>query len=101
MTRSNRKGSSGGTPFYYGVMSTNYGLVLAKTELQAPSGTTINYAFFGCSSSSCTDSSYGLRLYDGSSWSLWTASSTSSNANPPYLHTYNNYWSFKTCPSTC
>jgi hypothetical protein len=91
-----RKGSSGASPFFIGVLSTQDGLALAKTEVQG--NPTIPTTRFGCSATSCTATAYGLRLYV-SSWSLWTGASTSSQANPPWLHTYSNYWGYKTCPT--
>jgi hypothetical protein len=98
-----RTGSSTSTPFFFGVMSTSDGLALAKTEIQG--SPIIGNDYFGCDPSLvCTNTAYGMRLFDGSVWSTWTpglAASVSSSANPPYLHTFNNYWSFRTCAAAC
>lgn len=92
-----RKGSSS-TPFFYGVLSTGSGLAMAKTEVQG--NPPLSLVYYGCSNLSCNDTPYAIMLFL-SAWSLWTASSTSSNGNPPYLRTFNSYWSFKTCPTSC
>ena len=58
---------------------------------------------FGCSSSSCDDVDYGIKVlqHDGTSWvSNWSAVSITPD-NPPYRHTWNSYWSFQTCNSSC
>jgi hypothetical protein len=95
-----RMGSSGATPFDYGTLPTSDGLALAKTETQG--NPPINNDFFGCKPDlTCDDTGYQLRLWDGSVWHAWTYASTPSHSDPPWLHTYHNYWSFKTCPSSC
>ncbi len=95
-----RKGSVGNTPFHYGTLPTSDGMALAKTEIQgAPP---INTDYFGCDPNrACGNGSYGLHLFNGTSWLGWTGASTKSEFQPPWLHTYNNYWSFKTCPASC
>jgi hypothetical protein len=88
-------------PFFTGTIGTSDGLVLAKTEVQG--GAPISTDYFGCGGSPfhCNVTTYGMHLYNGTSWSIWSASSVSSGSNPPYLHTYENYWGYKTCPSSC
>lgn len=99
-----RMGSSTSPPYFFGVMSANSGPAYGNTELQGSPLPTINTDYFGCSPTfDCNNPDYGFRLYDGT-WHTWTsslASSFSFNGNPPYLHTYNNYWAFKTCRATC
>lgn len=96
-----RKGSSTATPFFHGVLSVSAGDAGAKTEVQnnPPLGT----SYFGCSSAtSCNSTTYALQLRTSTStWLPWQQASTSSNDMPPFLHTYNNYWSFKTCATSC
>lgn len=94
------KGSSS-TPFFFGVLSHSSGGTQALTERHSPSSMTYN--FFGCDPGlTCANSGYGLDLYF-SSWQLWTTSiaSTPTQYDPPYLHTYNSRWAFKTCPVAC
>jgi len=96
-----RMGSIGSNPIFNGDLSTSDGLVLAKTEDQ---GALLGTDYYGCQGVElCSNGSYGLHLYTSSTgiWSGWTGGSVPSNGNPPYLHTFNNYWSFKTCPSLC
>jgi hypothetical protein len=97
-----RKGSYSSTPFFYGVISTSDGLAMAKTEVQG--GAPVNYDFFGCDPGlTCADGAYGIELLAGTTWRRWSAtdSSTASHGNPPYLHTFQSHWSFKTCPVSC
>lgn len=76
------------------------GSILAKTEVQG--NPPIGLSYFGCSPSlSCFTTDYGMRIFQNGAWNLWTVSSGSSESNPPYLHTYNNYWSYKTCGTAC
>jgi len=88
---------------FNGVMTTNNGLAYAKTEVH--NGSPITYNFIGCDPGlTCASSSYGLHVASSSlAWSLWDSSksSTAIHYNPPFLHTFNNYWSFKTCPVSC
>jgi hypothetical protein len=95
-----RKGSWTNPPFAYGLMTTASGPASAKTEMQngAPEG--IDY--FGCSTSGCNNAGYGLHLQVSGSFALWTSSypASASQGNPPYLHTYNTYWSYWTCPTS-
>jgi hypothetical protein len=95
-----RIGSFSNTPYFYGSLPTNDGLALAKTETQG--SPPINTDFFGCTPTfNCDNAAYGMHLWNGSTWSSWTGASTASRSNPPYLHTFHNYWSYKTCPTSC
>ena len=96
-----RKGSWTSQPFFYGVLSTVDGLAMAKTEVQ--NGAPIGTDRFGCDhNKNCgVSQSYGMHLYNGTSWYLWTGASTPSNGNPPYLLTHQNYWAYATCPVRC
>jgi hypothetical protein len=95
-----RKGSLANSPFFLGNLGTDDGLAMAKTEIQG--SPPINTDYFGCTSTfDCSTGSFGLHLFNGTSWSLWTGSSTASHGNPPYLHTYNSFWAFRTCPNSC
>jgi hypothetical protein len=95
-----KKGSSTSSPFFYGVMSTKGGRADANTEVHNSPPQGVNY--FGCSDLSCSDTAYGIELYKSATgWSLWTENATRVAYKPPYLQTFNNYWSLKTCPSAC
>jgi hypothetical protein len=95
-----KKGSITSVPFYYGNLSSSTGSAFAKSEYVGDATYTTDW--FGCDTlATCNTSSYGLRLRTNGSWALWTATSTPVHGNPPYLHTYNSYWSFKTCASSC
>lgn len=94
------RGSLGGV-FTQGALDTTTGEIQAATEVNPP-GSVIGTDYYGCDASkSCGNQSYGMHLYNGSSWTTWTAASTKLTGNPPFVHTYNNYWSFATCPISC
>ena len=94
-----RTGGWSSTPFHQGLLPSSDGLALAKTELQ---GAPMNTDYFGCKPDlTCNDTGYQLRLYNGSTWQAWTGTSTASHSNPPWLRTYHNYWSYKTCSTSC
>jgi hypothetical protein len=94
-----KKGSPSNDPFWYGVMATNDGRADTYTEYHdtPPQATT----YFGCySPGSCNDQAYGLEIQDqNGTWVSWQGAATSIQGpdNPPYRHTFNQYWSFKTC----
>ncbi len=95
-----RKGPIPNVPFAFGTIGASSGTAEALTELQnsPPEGTD----WFGCDDSHlCTSSTWGMQLFTGSSWQSWTSPSTKFENLPPAVHTYHNYWSFKTCPSSC
>jgi hypothetical protein len=93
------KGGVSNTPFFYGTLPTKDGIIGAKTEMQSALEST---DWFGCNASGgCTTSLYGLHLLNGATWSLQTANSVASTSNPPFLHTYNSFWSYKTCATAC
>jgi hypothetical protein len=95
-----RRGSIVSAPFFVGTLPSTDGLAMAKTEVQG--GAPIGTDRFGCDhNKSCNNGSYGLHLFNGTTWPGWTGASTSSNGNPPYVHTYHNYWAFATCPVAC
>ena len=93
-----KKGQPTNDPFFVGRMGINDGEAAAMTERH---GTPImDKAFFGCySPGSCNNQSYGLNLTNdaGTGWVLWQGFAHSIEDNPPYRHTYNTYWSFRTC----
>lgn len=91
-----KKGSSASTPFYWGVMGTDDGRADANTEWNSP--TYYPTSYFGCrTSTNCTNSAYGIEVY-GSSWKLCCGNPRSIRpANPPWRHTYSDYWGFKSC----
>lgn len=97
-----KKGSGTSTPFIYGNMSTNDGRAYALTELHdGSSGPT---AYLGCASpSNCDDPDFGIEIQAQSgAWNLCCQSAVPQGPNnPPYIRTFNTYWSFKTCHVTC
>jgi hypothetical protein len=94
-----RKGSFSNTPFYYGNLPQTSGDIEVLTEVQ--NGATIGTDYFGCDANkSCGNASYGIHVLNGSTWSTLTSASRS-HSDPPWVHTYNNYWSFATCPVSC
>jgi hypothetical protein len=96
-----RKGSWGSTPFYWGVLDSTSGLAFAKTEVQ--NGAPIGTDRFGCDDQKqCgVHQGFGLHLYNGMYWYLWQTASSASHDDPPWVHTYYNYWTFATCPVSC
>ena len=96
-----RKGSSTSTPFFRGVLAVSAGLGGAMTEAQ--NSPPLGNSYFGCSSAtSCNSSTYAIQLRTlTSTWLPWQQSAEEFNSMPPYLHTYNNFWSFKTCATAC
>jgi hypothetical protein len=97
-----RKGSFGATPFFTGYMSSNYNDPSAMTETHdAPP---INTDYLGCQAPGvCSNGSYAIHVYTASStWISWTGPTDPPyHSNPPFLHTYHNFWAFATCPSAC
>ena len=94
------KGGVTNTPFFLGTLPTVDGYVISSTELQG--NPPINTDYFGCDPAlACSQSAYGLHVYNGSSWSSWTGPSTKLEAQPPWLHTFHSFWAFKTCPASC
>lgn len=101
-----RDGSSNDPPIAYGTLSSAAGQVETMTELYDGPTTPTNTDYYGCSASlSCTTDSYGLHLYNGSAWLVWNANYSTSvwspEGDPPYRHSYNTYWSWKTCGAPC
>ena len=96
-----RKGSFTSNPFHYGDLGHTFGFASAATEVIDLA--TIGTDRFGCDHNKiCTNPSYGLHLYNGSTWSLMTnAVVLGGPGNPPYLHTWQNFWAFSTCPVAC
>jgi len=92
-----RKGATTTPVFAYGHMSTIDGRADANTERSGtPALPTSN---FGCSTSSCGNTAYAIEVlqHNGVDWvNNWSAESRGP-ANPPYRHTFVNYWSFETC----
>lgn len=94
------KGGVTTAPFFLGTMPSVDGTAISATELQG--NPPISTDYFGCDPGlACSQTAYGLHLYNGSTWSSWTAPSTKLEAQPPWLHTFHNFWSFKTCPAAC
>ena len=96
-----RKGTFGSAPFFTGYMSgpDNYASAMTETV----NNPTINTDYVGCQGpGACSISGFGIHVLTApSTWNSWTGPATAIHDNPPWLHTYNNYWSFKTCPSAC
>jgi hypothetical protein len=97
-----RKGSFGNLPFFTGFLSwtQDYPQALTETYFYPTIGTD----YLGCQDSGgvCFNQSYGIHVYtQNSTWAIWTGPAGYVNANPPYRHTYNNYWSVATCPVAC
>jgi hypothetical protein len=86
-----------------GFMPSSSGIALAETEIHNGAPITTNY--FGCGPTlACNNGGNGLQLEESSNgWWLWTSGFSTGplHDNPPYLHTFQNYWAFKTCPSSC
>lgn len=95
-----RKGSFTNAPFHYGNLGFSSGQASAATEVL--DSATIGTDRFGCDHNKvCSSAAYGIHVYDGSTWSLLTAGGSIGPGNPPYRHTYQNYWAFATCPVSC
>lgn len=94
------KGGVTTTPIYFGTGQADAGLPIAVTEIQ---GTALeNTDYFGCDAAhACSSSSYGLHLFNGTTWRSWTDPSQPQHANPPFVRTFHNFWAFKTCPAAC
>lgn len=95
-----RKGSLGATPFYVGDLGYSTGQASAATEVHdaAP----INDDYYGCTSTFvCTNGSYGLHVLGASGWTGLTSALAIGPDDPPFLHTYQAYWAFRTCPASC
>jgi hypothetical protein len=98
-----KKGSATSNPFFTGVMSSNDGRADAVTEIHDTP--TMNNRYFGCANAgqNCDDPDYGFEVLANGSWNLCCATPYlwDPDSGPPHLHTYNNAWSFKTCPNLC
>lgn len=100
-----RIGSANNPPVKYLNTGASSGRVQANTELQG--GIAVATDRYGCAPDlSCTNPSYGLHLYTGGSWPAWTSSVSTAiltppGGGPPFRHSYNTYWAFKTCPTAC
>jgi len=95
-----KKGSAQNSPFATGYLPTLEGQEYARTELQGV-GTPLGTTLFGCSATqTCTDTVYAMRVFS-TQWTIWTVGSTYLHDDPPWIHTYQNYWAFKTCPTAC
>jgi hypothetical protein len=94
-----KKGSAGNDPFYTGYMNGATGRADANTEWQGNFPTSLSY--FGCRvASDCDDPAYGIEVKSAGGWSLCCASERAIYTGPPlWIFTYNDFWSFKTCPS--
>lgn len=96
-----RKGSFANVPFYYGQLGALSGPISAETELYPSQSVPEANDYFGCSPTlTCTNTSYGLHLYDGS-FQLWTSGANTLAGNPPHLNQKQHYWAFETCASGC
>lgn len=95
-----KKGSPNNNPFFYGYMRTLDGRADANTEVHG--SPPIPYSYFGCDSAgSCSDADYGVEVYGTSGWNLCCANERSIGpANPAYRHTYDQYWAFRTFPTS-
>lgn len=88
------------TAFYTSYLEDPSGIIIAKTERQGTAP--IGVSRYGCAGpSACHNADFGLRINNGSGWNLWTVNSQSSSHNPPFLETFENYWSYRTCGTPC
>jgi hypothetical protein len=96
-----RVGSFTSSPIFYGVMSQPNGLAMAKTEIQGAS-TPFGTDYYGCTGTKvCTNQGYGLHLFNPGLWTTAYPTTTSHDVASWGLHSYNQYWSFATCPVAC
>jgi hypothetical protein len=98
-----KAGSINNPPLDYGYMNTSSGPAEINTEIYPTNTVTINTDYYGCDTTlTCTNQSWGMNLYNGT-WHKFTTSYSAVlfDANPPFVHTYNKYWSFRTCRATC
>jgi hypothetical protein len=97
-----RKGSFGSNSFFTGYMSSNYELPFVKTEIYNDPPY-VNADYFGCQDvGSCTNAGYGIHVYTAAStWVGFTGPASKIHYDPPYVYSYETYWSFRTCPTSC
>ena len=99
-----RKDSVNSNPFDQGALNVSAGYVEAGTEMN-PQSTTLGTDRYGCDPNLvCSNQSYGMHLYNGSTWLIWTPANAASHlaeSKPPYVHTISNYWTYSTCPVAC
>jgi hypothetical protein len=98
-----RIGTYSSKPVATGHLSVAFSWASAMTEDQnAPY---LNTDYVGCDPSlTCAVAGNGLHLFDGVTWRQWDTSipvGEQNNSYAPYLHPYQLYWSFKTCPTRC
>ncbi|HZC33434.1 MAG TPA: hypothetical protein VE640_09135 [Candidatus Bathyarchaeia archaeon] len=98
-----KAGSITNPPLEYGYMGRSSGPAEINTEIYPTHDVVIGTDRYGCDPNLvCNNASFGIHLYDGSWHSFTTSySATPLNGNPPWLHSYTNYWTFATCPVNC
>ena len=98
-----KKGSSSNDPFFVGYMSSSTGQADANTEWQGDFP--LSHSYFGCRAvGDCNNSAYGIEVKGPSGWNLCCANERQIGPGQPgwpplWIYTYNDFWSFKTCPT--
>ena len=101
-----RKGSWTSVPFFYGQLGEPQGLVGVGTEIGPTQAVPLGTDYYGCDANkSCTNSGYGLHLFNTSrSFVLWGSGDwggTTGPDSPPFAHRYQANWAFATCNVSC
>jgi hypothetical protein len=98
-----KKGSNSNNPFTIGYMQYSTGQADANTEWQGDFP--LSHSYFGCrTAGDCHNSAYGIEVKSTSGWNLCCGSERQIGPGQPlWSYEYEDFWSFKTCPTatTC